>query len=123
MSNANTVTKEFLLFSQPFIHEGALVASSASGRRLYIHHLSQVPIAEVFTTRTGVRLQRISKDKVNLGEIELEVSAPPDGADVPTSKLLSQIPTAAFTGSGQNRDKTVRPPHVAPPSYPHALCQ
>ena len=61
ISSANTVTKDFLLFSEPFLHEGALLSSSVSGRRLYIHHLSEVPISEVFTTRVGNQLQRIDK--------------------------------------------------------------
>ena len=59
--SANTVTKEFLLFSQPFIYEGALLSSSTSGRRFYVHHLSDVPLSEVFTTREGNHLQRIDK--------------------------------------------------------------
>lgn len=58
---ANTVTKEFLLFSQPYILEGALLSSSTSGRRLYVHHLADVPLSEVFTTREGNHLQRIDK--------------------------------------------------------------
>ena len=58
---SNSATKDFLLFSQPFIHEGALIASSTSGRRLYIHHLSEVPLSTVFTTRLGNHLQRIDQ--------------------------------------------------------------
>ena len=55
------MTKEFLIFSKPYIHEGALLSSSISGRRLYIHHLSEVPLSEVFTTREGNHLQRVDK--------------------------------------------------------------
>ena len=53
---ANTVTKDFLCFSQPFIHEGALLSSSSSGRRLYIHHLSEVPLSEVFSTLSLIHI-------------------------------------------------------------------
>lgn len=128
------MTKDYLVFHQPFIHEGALLSSSASGRRLYIHHLSEVPLSEVFTTRVGNHLQRVDKvtstsrasthslqrrtesnsvallaqGKVMLAGIELEVTAPPDGMTVPTSKMLFQLPAAAFTGSVQGRDKMVR---------------
>ena len=105
---ANTVTKDFLCFSQPFIHEGALLSSSSSGRRLYIHHLSEVPLSEVFSTRVGNHLQRLDNVKVTLAGIEIEVGPPPEAsAKVPTARLLSQIPTAAFSGSVSNRDKLV----------------
>ena len=107
MQGANTVTKDFLLFSQPFIHEGALLSSSVSGRRLYVHHLSEVPLSEVFTTRVGNQLQRLGKSKVVMGGIELDIAPKPDGPNVPTAKVLSQIPTAAFTGAVQGRDKMV----------------
>ena len=105
---ANTVTKDFLLFSQPFIHEGVLLSSSISGRRLYVHHLSEVPLSEVFTTREGNHVQRVDKLKVTLAGIEIDVTPKPDSAHaVPTAKVLSQIPTAAFTGSVNSRDKMV----------------
>ena len=58
---ANTVTKDFLVLSQPFIHEGMLLSSAKTGRRVYIHHLSELPLSEVFTTRIGNQLQRINK--------------------------------------------------------------
>ena len=63
VSGANSVTKEFLLFSQPYIFEGALLSSSISGRRLYVHHLSEVSLSEVFTTREGNHLQRVDKTR------------------------------------------------------------
>ena len=80
VKGANEVTKDFLLFSQPYIHEGALLSSSTSGRRLYIHHLSEVPLSEVFTTREGNHLQRNDKTKATLAGIELEVGPRPAGA-------------------------------------------
>ena len=58
---ANAVTKDFLLFSQPYIHEGALLTSTKSGRRLYVHHLSEVPLSEVFKTNEGNQLKRVDK--------------------------------------------------------------
>ena len=107
VNTANTVTKDFLIFSQPFIHEGALLSSTSSGRRLYIHHLSEVPLSEVYTTRVGNQLQRIDKAKVTMGGLDLKIEPLPSSANVPTAKVLSQIPTAAFTGSPQGRDKMV----------------
>ena len=107
---ANTVTKDFLCFSQPFIHEGALLSSSSSGRRLYIHHLSEVPLSEKSSppAMSGNHLQRLDNVKVTLAGIEIEVGPPPEAsAKVPTARLLSQIPTAAFSGSVSNRDKLV----------------
>ena len=58
---ANGVTKDFLLLSQPFINAGILIASASSGRRLYIHHLTEVPLNEVYLTRTGNHLQRVDQ--------------------------------------------------------------
>lgn len=37
VNNANTVTKDFLVFSQPIIFEGALLTSAISGRRYHPH--------------------------------------------------------------------------------------
>ena len=46
--------------------------------------------------------------KVTLAGIEIEVAPKPEGLpNVPTAKVLSQIPTAAFTGSVNSRDKMV----------------
>ena len=61
VQGANTVTKEFLQLSQPYIHEGALLSSSVSGRRLYLHHLSDLPLSEVYSTLEGNILQRADK--------------------------------------------------------------
>lgn len=66
ISGANSVTKEFLIFSQPYIDEGALLSSSVSGRRLYVHHLADVPVSEVFTTREGNHLQRVDKVRADM---------------------------------------------------------
>ncbi|KOO52848.1 hypothetical protein Ctob_011896 [Chrysochromulina tobinii] len=104
---ANTVTKDFLTFSQPFIHEGALLSSSTSGRRLFIHHLSEVPLGtDVFTTQIGNQLKRTDKNTVAMGDIKLDIKPFPEGiANVPTPKIISQVPTAAFTGPAEARDK------------------
>ena len=48
-----------LQFSQQWIGEGALLTSSSSGRRLYIHHLSEIPLSEVYSTIVGNQLQRV----------------------------------------------------------------
>ena len=64
MQNANNVTKDFMLFSQKFIHEGALLSSRTSGRRLFIHHLSEMPVSEAFMTRTGNPIQRMKTVRV-----------------------------------------------------------
>ena len=64
VQGANTVTKEFLQLSQPYIHEGALLSSSVSGRRLYLHHLSDLPLSEVYSTLEGNILQRADKVRV-----------------------------------------------------------
>ena len=53
LNSANTVTKDFLVLSQPFMHAGLLIASASSGRRWYVHHLSEIPLSEVFLTKTG----------------------------------------------------------------------
>lgn len=108
VQNANSSTKDFLLFSQPFLHEGALIASSTSGRRIFIHHLSEVPLSEVFTTRVGNQLQRVDQHTVKLaGTIDLEVGAMPEELAVPTAQVLGQIPTDAFGGAPEKRDKLV----------------
>ena len=104
---ANTVTEDILTFSQPFIHEGALLSSSTSGRRLFIHHLSEVPLGtDVFTTHIGNQLKRTDKNTVAMGDIKLDIKPFPEGiANVPTPKIISQVPTAAFTGPAEARDK------------------
>ena len=107
MSNANTVTKDFLLFSQPVIHEGALLSSTGSGRRLYIHHLSEVPVAEDFTTRVGNHLHRVDKCTVQLaGTITLDV-ADVGSPLVPSVKTMAAIPVSTFTGPVGTRDQKV----------------
>ena len=104
---ANTVTEDILTFSQPFIHVGALLSSSTSGRRLFIHHLSEVPLGtDVFTTHIGNQLKRTDKNTVAMGDIKLDIKPFPEGiASVPTPKYISQVPTAAFTGPAEARDK------------------
>jgi hypothetical protein len=89
LRGANTVTKDFLQFSQPFIHEGALLTSSSSGRRLYIHHLSEVPLSEVYSTLVGNQLQRV--DKVRRS-VELAV---PNVPHVSRAPPLTLSPSAA----------------------------
>ena len=94
VAGANTVTKDFLLFSQPYILEGALLTAS-SGRRVYIHHLSELPPSEPFTTESGNRLQRVDAHKAKLaGKMELEISAPPPGRPTPTAKVLASLDAA-----------------------------
>ena len=109
MSNANTVTQDFLLFSQPMIHEGALLSSTESGRRLYIHHLSEVPVSEDFTTRVGNHLHRVDKRTVTLaGSITLDVGPSDVGAPlVPSVKMMAAIPASTFTGPVGTRDQKV----------------
>ena len=109
MSNANTVTQDFLLFSQPMIHEGALLSSTESGRRLYIHHLSEVPVSEDFTTRVGNHLHRVDKRTVTLaGSITLDVGPSDVGASlVPSVKMMAAIPAGTFTGPVGTRDQKV----------------
>ena len=106
VSNANTVTQDCLLFSQPVIHEGALLSSSESGRRLYIHHLSEVPVSEDFTTRIGNHLHRADKRTVTLaGSISLDVG--PSAPLVPSVKMMLAIPARTFTGPVATRDQKV----------------
>ena len=106
VSNANTVTQDFLVFSQPIVHEGALLSSSESGRRLYIHHLSEVPVSEDFTTRSGNHLHRVDKRTVTLaGSISLDVG--PSAPLVPSVKMMLAIPARTFTGPVATRDQKV----------------
>ena len=128
--SANTVTKDFLLLSQPFINQGILIASASSGRwsslpghrrrgvptrapalacrRIFIHHLSEIPLSEVFLTRTGNHLQRVDKQTVKLaGSIAIEVPPAPSVV-VPSASLAAQIPTAVFSGPISGRDEKVQ---------------
>ena len=119
MSNANTVTQDFLLFSQPMIHEGALLSSTDSGRRLYVHHLSEVPIGEDFTTRVGNHLHRVDKRTVQLaGSITLDVGPGDAGAPlVPSVQMMAAIPSGTFTGPVATRDQKALElpnPHLSP---------
>ena len=67
-----------------------------------------MPLSEIFTSRVGNQLQRIDNDKVVLAGIEIDVGPPPaSDAHVMTARLISQIPTAAFSGSVAGRDKMV----------------
>ena len=125
MSNANTVTQDFLLFSQPMIHEGALLSSTDSGRRLYVHHLSEVPIGEDFTTRVGNHLHRVDKRTVTLaGSITLDVGPSDVGASlVPSVKMMAAIPAGTFTGPVGTRDQKALElpnphPHLSPSLSP-----
>eukprot|EP00967_Tisochrysis_lutea_P116569 scaffold187822_cov28-Tisochrysis_lutea.AAC.2 len=107
MHEANSVTKDFLLLSQPFINQGILITSASSGRRLYIHHLSEVPMKEVFQTRTGNHLQRVDLQTVKLaGTITLNVEDIPP-LPVPSVQKMQSIPANLFAGSVQARDSTV----------------
>ena len=122
MSNANTVTQDFLLFSQPMIHEGALLSSTDSGRRLYVHHLSEVPIGEDFTTRVGNHLHRVDKRTVQLaGSITLDVGPGDAGAPlVPSVQMMAAIPSGTFTGPVATRDqKALELPNPHPHPHPH----
>ena len=60
------MTKDFLLLSQPLLHEGILVVSASSGRRLYVHHLSEIPLSEVYRTRLGNQCQLLRVDAAKL---------------------------------------------------------
>uniref|UniRef100_A0A7S0J574 Uncharacterized protein n=1 Tax=Calcidiscus leptoporus TaxID=127549 RepID=A0A7S0J574_9EUKA len=108
VNTANTVTKDFLLLSQQYIHQGMLIASASSGRRLYVHHLSEIPLSEVFLTRTGNHVQRVDKASLKLaGSISILVPpAPP--ASVPSVPLTAQIATSVFSGPISGRDHKVR---------------
>ena len=67
-----------------------------------------MPLSEVFTTREGNHIQRLDKGKATLAGIEMDVGPKPNsGPPVNTAKVLSQIPTAAFTGPVNGRDKLV----------------
>ena len=82
--SATTATKDFLILSKPFLHEGVLLSSTKTGRRLYIHHLSELPAKEAFTTRIGNPIQRVDEKSVKLaGTITLEVGAAPPAARRP----------------------------------------
>jgi hypothetical protein len=107
MHEASSVTKDFLLLSQPFINQGILIASASAGRRLYIHHLSEVPMNQVFLTRTGNHLQRTDRQTVKLaGTISLTVEDIPP-LPVPSVKMTQAIPTSVFAGPLPARDETV----------------
>lgn len=156
MHSANTITKDFLLLSQPFVHAGILIASASSGRcraphapidalaharrhgwesiraepqglraseltpfgcgrRWYVHHLSEIPLSEVFLTRTGNHLQRIDKDTVKLaGSIALSVE-PSAPLQVPSVHMTEQIPTTIFNGPTAARDQKVHPSPLSTP--------
>ncbi|EOD11245.1 hypothetical protein EMIHUDRAFT_459784, partial [Emiliania huxleyi CCMP1516] len=106
---ANSVTKDFLLLSQPFINAGILIASASSGRRLYIHHLTEVPLNEVYLTRTGNHLQRRT---VNLTApakgtaIDIKVEEIPP-LPVLSVKMTLALPTSVFSGPARARDNAV----------------
>eukprot|EP00965_Chrysotila_dentata_P114633 3788855-Pleurochrysis_carterae.AAC.5 len=107
VNSANTITKDFLLLSQPVIHQGVLIASASSGRRLYVHHLSEIPLSEVFLTRTGNHVQRVDKATVKLaGSISIRVTQIPQSS-VPSVALTAQIPTSVFSGPISGRDHKV----------------
>jgi hypothetical protein len=107
MHEASSVTKDFLLLSQPFINQGILIASASAGRRLYIHHLSEVPLNEVFLTRTGNHLQRTDRQTVKLANtITLAVDDIP-ALPVPSVKMTQAIPTSVFAGPLPGRDDAV----------------
>ena len=105
--SATTATKDFLILSKPFLHEGVLLSSTKTGRRLYIHHLSELPAKEAFTTRIGNPIQRVDEKSVKLaGTITLEVGAAPPAA-VPTMQVTAALPTSLFTGPVDARDEKV----------------
>jgi len=95
---ARSVEEDALLLSQPFIEEGVLLTSAASGRRVYLHRLAELFTArcgngwwtrprrrcsrsEVFLTRRGNSLQRVDSSTLSLaGTASLAVplsTAPP----------------------------------------------
>jgi len=107
MHEASSVTKDFLLLSQPFINQGSLIASAKSGRRLYIHHLSEVPLGEVFLTRNGNHLQRTEPKSATLsGTITLAVEDIPP-LPVASVQMTQAIPTKVFSGPISVRDAAV----------------
>ena len=105
--SATSVTKDFLLLSQPFIHQGILVTSASSGRRLFLHHLSELPLSEVYRTAEGNAVQRIDQRVVKLASsISIDVAPPP--ADlVPSTKLALSISPALFSAPTAERDARV----------------
>ena len=108
LNSANTVTKDFLVLSQPFMHAGLLIASASSGRRWYVHHLSEIPLSEVFLTKTGNQLQRIDNETLMLASsISIKVAQPPAPLPVPSVRLTREIATEMFNGDTEARDRKV----------------
>ena len=93
---------------RPSSPAGALsrVPCVSDARRCFIHQLSEIPLSEVFTTKSGNPIQREDQKTVKLaGTIAMEVGKDPPL--VPTAQLTSQIPTSAFSGPVEQRDEKV----------------
>jgi len=107
---ARSVEEDALLLSQPFIEEGVLLTSAASGRRVYLHRLAELFTArcgngwwtrprrrcsrsEVFLTRRGNSLQRVDSSTLSLaGTASLAVplsTASPAVRSVEAARCLS----------------------------------
>ena len=106
---ARLVAQDRALLSQPFIHEGVLLSAAASGRRIFLHSLSELPKSEAFTTRHGNRLERVDATTVALaGTTRLAVppAAPPamPWQPLPSVELVMQMPAALFSGPAAARE-------------------